>query len=205
MSKDDIVKVPKSLLRRVKTEVEDLRAEVARLQAELDAVQSAPPPESASVDLVADLRDQIHEKAAEARAYRLALDKVQTARDALAQDLEAARAQIVELGGDPGDHDLAEFFEAPAEEPPTPSATPPSEAPPDRSTEAALQDGADAATLLRAAADAAEAGAEATRDMTARRGRAAKLGERARGHADPGATSTARILDAMAMVVAAAG
>lgn len=57
------------------------------------------------------------------------------------------------------------------------------------------------AQVLRAAADAAAGGAKATRDMLAARGRAAKLGERARGHLDPGAMSTAAIIDAMAQTV----
>ncbi|WP_278693442.1 DAK2 domain-containing protein, partial [Arachnia propionica] len=41
----------------------------------------------------------------------------------------------------------------------------------------------------------ARAGAEATRDMLARRGRAAHYGERSIGHLDPGAVSMAMILD----------
>jgi dihydroxyacetone kinase-like protein len=54
--------------------------------------------------------------------------------------------------------------------------------------------GADAVRTLGAACDAAEAGAKSTSDMIAKRGRAAKLGERTRGHQDAGATSTALIL-----------
>ena len=50
------------------------------------------------------------------------------------------------------------------------------------------------ASLTRAAA-AAWADAEATRDMVARRGRAAHYGERSVGHIDPGAVSMAMILD----------
>ena len=42
---------------------------------------------------------------------------------------------------------------------------------------------------LGAAAEAARAGAEATRDLIARHGRAKFLGEKTRGHVDPGATS----------------
>jgi dihydroxyacetone kinase-like protein len=48
--------------------------------------------------------------------------------------------------------------------------------------------------ILAAAADAAEAGAVATEPLVARKGRASYLGERAIGHRDPGATSTALIL-----------
>ncbi|MEV6932415.1 DAK2 domain-containing protein, partial [Dactylosporangium sp. NPDC051485] len=52
----------------------------------------------------------------------------------------------------------------------------------------------------RAAADAAAQGARATVPMQARKGRASYLGERSVGHQDPGATSTALILAALAEV-----
>ncbi len=54
------------------------------------------------------------------------------------------------------------------------------------------------AQAFRAAADAAREGAEATVPLTARKGRASYLGERAQGHKDPGATSTYYLLDAAA-------
>ena len=54
------------------------------------------------------------------------------------------------------------------------------------------------AEVFRAAADAAEEGAEATVPLTARKGRASYLGDRAQGHQDPGATSTYYLLDAAA-------
>ncbi len=57
------------------------------------------------------------------------------------------------------------------------------------------------AAVLRESAKAAFHGAESTKSMLAARGRAAKLGERVLGHADPGAVSTAAILDAMASVL----
>jgi phosphoenolpyruvate---glycerone phosphotransferase subunit DhaL len=57
------------------------------------------------------------------------------------------------------------------------------------------------AAVLRAAAGAAEEGAESTVPMTARRGRASYLGARAAGHRDPGATSTYLLLDAAARAV----
>ncbi len=60
--------------------------------------------------------------------------------------------------------------------------------------QAAAAGGAGAVATLRAACDAADAGARSTSDMIAKRGRAAKLGERTRGHQDAGATSTALIL-----------
>ncbi|MGI8540304.1 MAG: dihydroxyacetone kinase subunit DhaL [Rubrobacteraceae bacterium] len=55
-----------------------------------------------------------------------------------------------------------------------------------------------AADVLRAAADAAAEGAEATIPLTAKRGRASYLGPRSAGHKDPGAASTALLLDAAA-------
>lgn len=52
--------------------------------------------------------------------------------------------------------------------------------------------------LLAAAAEAAQQGAEATRNLPARKGRASYLGERSTGHIDPGARSTALLLSALA-------
>jgi phosphoenolpyruvate---glycerone phosphotransferase subunit DhaL len=52
-----------------------------------------------------------------------------------------------------------------------------------------------------AAAVAAEAGAKATAELQARKGRASYLGARSVGHQDPGATSTALILRALADTV----
>ena len=48
--------------------------------------------------------------------------------------------------------------------------------------------------LLQLAAEAAAEGAEKTKDMQAKFGRARNLGERVLGHADPGATSMSLIL-----------
>jgi dihydroxyacetone kinase-like protein len=67
--------------------------------------------------------------------------------------------------------------------------------------EAALTGGGDLATCVRAAAEAAEKGAEATVPMAARKGRASYLGARSAGHLDPGAASTALILRALADAV----
>ncbi|TDV53557.1 dihydroxyacetone kinase subunit DhaL [Actinophytocola oryzae] len=58
------------------------------------------------------------------------------------------------------------------------------------------------AAVLSAAADAAEAGAEATVPLVARKGRASYLGERSAGHMDPGARSTMLLLRAFAEVAA---
>ncbi len=63
---------------------------------------------------------------------------------------------------------------------------------------AAADGGADVVGVLRAAASAAGAGAEATIPLQARKGRASYLGERSIGHKDPGATSTAYLLTALA-------
>lgn len=63
---------------------------------------------------------------------------------------------------------------------------------------AALRSGASAADAGRAAVAAAGTGRDATRDMVAQRGRASYLGERARGHLDPGAVSAFILIDALA-------
>ena len=57
--------------------------------------------------------------------------------------------------------------------------------------------------VVRAMADAAEAGAAATVPMLATKGRASYLGERSIGHQDPGATSAALLMRALADAVAA--
>ena len=66
---------------------------------------------------------------------------------------------------------------------------------------AALDGGSDAATVIGAASEAARAGAEATIPLLATKGRASYLGERSIGHQDPGATSAALLLGALADVV----
>jgi dihydroxyacetone kinase-like protein len=64
-----------------------------------------------------------------------------------------------------------------------------------------LQSGLSINDALRRAAEAARAGAEATIPLVARRGRASYLGERSAGHQDPGATSAALLIPALADVV----
>ncbi|QRM45966.1 dihydroxyacetone kinase subunit DhaL [Rhizobium sp. BG4] len=64
--------------------------------------------------------------------------------------------------------------------------------------EAEFAKGATLAACLKAAADAASAGAEATKSMLATKGRASRLGERVLGHADPGAVSAALVVATMA-------
>lgn len=62
----------------------------------------------------------------------------------------------------------------------------------------ALDAGGGVADALTAAAGAAEEGAVATTAMRARKGRASYLGERSVGHQDPGATSSALLIAALA-------
>jgi dihydroxyacetone kinase-like protein len=105
---------------------------------------------------------------------------------ALADALDAALAAIVELGSAaPGDKTMVDAL------------TPAVQALRER---LAAGDGLDQA--LASAAAAADEGARATIPLQARKGRASYLGERSIGHQDPGATSTALILRALAKVVA---
>ena len=64
--------------------------------------------------------------------------------------------------------------------------------------EAAAGAGAAPAEVLEAALAAAEEGAASTVDLIATKGRASYLGERSRGHLDPGARSTVILLSAAA-------
>jgi triose/dihydroxyacetone kinase / FAD-AMP lyase (cyclizing) len=61
----------------------------------------------------------------------------------------------------------------------------------------AATSGTRVADALRDAARAAAEGARRTADMVPRRGRSSYLGERVRGHADPGAEAVAVLLDAL--------
>jgi dihydroxyacetone kinase-like protein len=70
-------------------------------------------------------------------------------------------------------------------------------APAVRAYQQALTAGAAEVDAVRAAANAAAAGAEATIPMQALKGRASYLGPRSVGHQDPGATSTALLLAAL--------
>lgn len=63
---------------------------------------------------------------------------------------------------------------------------------------AAKETGATSASVLHAAAEAAAAGAEHTKDLVARIGRASRLGDRTLGHQDPGATSVTLVLESLA-------
>ncbi|MEU3492981.1 dihydroxyacetone kinase subunit DhaL [Kitasatospora cineracea] len=102
--------------------------------------------------------------------------------DALAAGLAAVRA----LGGaEPGDKTMVDAL-APAVD----------------ALRTAAAAGAALAGATAAAADAAEQGARATTPLQARRGRASYLGPRSVGHQDPGATSAALIVRALADAVA---
>ncbi|AEW93144.1 MULTISPECIES: dihydroxyacetone kinase subunit DhaL [Streptomycetaceae] len=68
----------------------------------------------------------------------------------------------------------------------------------------ALDAGAGLAEALAAARSAADEGAAATVPMLARKGRASYLGERSVGHQDPGATSAALLVAALASAAGAA-
>ena len=64
--------------------------------------------------------------------------------------------------------------------------------------------GSGAAAAVQAASEAARAAAEATKDMVAKRGRAAYTGERSRGSVDAGATAVAVMLERISAAWAAA-
>jgi dihydroxyacetone kinase-like protein len=105
----------------------------------------------------------------------------------LAVALRAALEGVVELGAaEEGDKTMVDSL-----------------APAVRALDESLQGGAAAAEALAAAHTACEAGMRATVPLQARKGRASYLGERSIGHQDPGATSTALILAALARSVAA--
>jgi phosphoenolpyruvate---glycerone phosphotransferase subunit DhaL len=71
--------------------------------------------------------------------------------------------------------------------------------------DAALADGRPLVDTLQAASQAAIAGRDATGLMIARKGRASYLGERSVGHLDPGAASSALLLEAAAALIADEG
>ena len=70
------------------------------------------------------------------------------------------------------------------------------------SLEESVEAGKPLAEALRAAADAAGEGRDATTPMQARKGRASYLGERSIGHQDPGATSAAMLVESAASALA---
>jgi dihydroxyacetone kinase-like protein len=104
----------------------------------------------------------------------------------LADALRAAIDAVAQLGGAaPGDKTMLDAL--------TPAAG---------ALASALASGAGTAAGLAAAAAAADEGALATIPLQARKGRASYLGERSIGHQDPGATSSALLLGALARTAA---
>ncbi|MCC5580377.1 dihydroxyacetone kinase subunit L [Microtetraspora sp. AC03309] len=102
----------------------------------------------------------------------------------LAAALEAGLAGVRRLGGaEEGDKTMVDAL-----------------APAVRALTRAVHEGGTAGEALDAAAAAAEDGAKATIPLQARKGRASYLGPRSIGHEDPGAASTALILDALRTV-----
>lgn len=96
--------------------------------------------------------------------------------------MHAGMAGVMDLGNaKPGDKTLLDTL-APAIE----------------AFDAAAHNGANFATALRAMSAAAELGRDSTRDMVAKIGRAARLGERSRGVLDAGASSCCLILQTLA-------
>ena len=119
------------------------------------------------------------------RAGRALGDSPTFGGDELVVALQAAVDAVVELGAaQPGDKTMVDAL-GPAV--------------------AALRDavarGGSLSDALAAAADAAAEGARATVPMQARKGRASYLGERSIGHQDPGATSAALLMCALARAV----
>lgn len=108
--------------------------------------------------------------------------------DAVVDLLTAARDGIVLRGkAEPGDKTMIDAW--------TPAVD---------AAAAARDAGGDPAGVLSAAAEAAARGAVATEPLVAHKGRASYLGERAVGHRDPGAESTALLLRAAADTATAA-
>jgi phosphoenolpyruvate---glycerone phosphotransferase subunit DhaL len=109
-------------------------------------------------------------------------DKKEVSAEAAADALQAALAGVKKRGkgAEVGDKTIVDALQPAAE-----------------AAKVAAGEGS-VAGVFRAAAGAAEAGAESTIPMRARKGRASYLGARAEGHQDPGATSTYLLLDAAA-------
>jgi phosphoenolpyruvate---glycerone phosphotransferase subunit DhaL len=120
------------------------------------------------------------------RALGKALDGPEADAAAFAAGLRDSLAAIQKLGAAaPGDKTMVDAL-GPAVE----------------ALERAAPEGLAAAAA--AAASAAEAGAKETTALQARKGRASYLGPRSVGHQDPGATSTALILRALADTISSA-
>ncbi len=121
------------------------------------------------------------------RAATAVGEAAQLDADLLVTALAAARDGVVARGkAEPGDKTMVDAW-SPAVD----------------AARTAAASGAAPAEVLEAAATAAEVGATATKPLVARKGRASYLGERAIGHRDPGAVSSALILRAAAQAATA--
>jgi dihydroxyacetone kinase-like protein len=119
------------------------------------------------------------------RAGRSLGDAAEIDGSQLAGALDAALAAIRELGAaQVGDKTIVDALD-----------------PATAALRTALRAGEPLVPALEAAAAAAEEGARATVPLQARKGRASYLGERSIGHQDPGATSAALIMRALARAV----
>ena len=117
------------------------------------------------------------------RASSALSDKEEVSAGDVAGALEAALGGVKQRGkAEVGDKTIVDALEPAVE----------------AAKEAASEADASVAAVFRAAAEAAKAGAESTVPLTARKGRASYLGARAKGHQDPGATSTYLLLEAAA-------
>lgn len=113
------------------------------------------------------------------RAAKVAPREVLQA-DQIVTMLEAMTEAVMSRGGAaPGDKTMVDAFLAAVE-----------------AAEISLADGGSITGILAAGATGAKAGADATADMLAVRGRASHLGERSLGVRDPGAVSVSIMLDA---------
>ena len=119
------------------------------------------------------------------RASTALQDRDEVSAEDAAEALEAALGGIRQRGkAEAGDKTIVDALEPAVE-----------------AAKGAASDGS-VAGVFRAGAEAAKEGAESTVPLTARKGRASYLGDRAQGHQDPGATSTYYLLDAAARAVA---
>ncbi|WP_338678104.1 dihydroxyacetone kinase subunit DhaL [Streptomyces sp. SCSIO 30461] len=113
------------------------------------------------------------------RAGKMLGDGTEVSRERLTEALRAGVAAVAQLGGaKAGDKTMLDALEPAVK---------------------AL------GTSFAAAREAAEQGATATVPMVARKGRASYLGERSAGHQDPGATSSALLIAALARAAADGG
>jgi phosphoenolpyruvate---glycerone phosphotransferase subunit DhaL len=119
------------------------------------------------------------------RAGRALGDSEDFGPSELVDALDAALVGVVELGAaEEGDKTMVDAL-----------------APALRALREGLDGGASLQDALAAASTAGEEGMRATVPMQASKGRASYLGERSIGHQDPGATSTALIIAALAKAV----